>query len=123
MSSITRLFFDRDLNDTDSESVVEEWLEELTQEEPAGKYSVVLHNDPINGVDFVTRVIHAVFGYGMRKSAWLMLKAHFSGRSTLWVGTKGEAEQKRNEIIAHGPDPNMLHKGARPLTVTVQRNE
>ncbi len=123
MSSISRLFFERDINDTDSESVVEEWLEELTQEELAGKYSVVLHNDPINGVDFVTRVIHAVFGYGMRKSAWLMLKAHFSGRSTLWVGARRVAEQKRNEMIAHGPDPNMLHKGAQPLAVTVQRNE
>lgn len=123
MSSTSVSFFESDLNDTDSESVVEEWLEEITKEELAGKYSVVLHNDPINGVDFVTRIIHAVFGYGMRKSAWLMLKAHFTGRSTLWVGAKGEAEQKRNEMIAHGPDPNMLHKGAQPLTVTVERNE
>ncbi len=123
MSSISISFFECDLNGTDSESVVEEWLEEITKEELAGKYFVVLHNDPINGVDFVTRVIHAVFGYGMRKSAWLMRKAHFTGRSTLWMGAKGEAEQKRNEMIAHGPDPNMLHKGAQPLAVTVERNE
>ena len=123
MSAVSIVFFERDLKDTDTESVVDEWLEEVTKEELAGKYSVVLHNDPINGVDFVTRVIHAVFGYGLRKSAWLMLKAHFTGRSTLWVGAKGEAEQKRNEMIAHGPDPNMLHKGAQPLTVTVERNE
>ena len=123
MSSISIVFFERDAKDTDAESVVEEWIEEITKEELAGKFSVVLHNDPINCVDFVTRVIHAVFGYGMRKSAWLMLKAHFTGRSTLWVGAKGEAEQRRNEMIAHGPDPNMLHKGAQPLTVTVERNE
>lgn len=123
MSSISTVFFERDAKDTDAESVVEEWIEEITKQELVGKYSVVLHNDPINGVDFVTRVIHAVFGYGMRKSAWLMLKAHFTGKSTLWMGAKGEAEQKRNEMIAHGPDPNMLQKGAQPLTVTIERND
>ena len=123
MSPLSIVFFERNLDDTDVESVVDEWLEEITKDERAGKYSVVLHNDPINGVDFVTRVIHAVFGYNMRKSAWLMLKAHFTGRSTLWMGAKGEAEKKRDEMIAHGPDPNLLHKGAQPLTVTVERNE
>ena len=83
----------------------------------------MLQNDSIKGVDCVTRVIHAVFGYGMRKSVWHMRKARFTGRSTLWVGAKGNAERKRNEMIAHGPDPNMLHKGAQRLTVTVERNK
>lgn len=92
----------------------------LDRQEPAG-YAVILHNDPINGVDFVVRVISSVFGYGALKSTWLMLKAHFTGKSLLWLGRLDPARAKQAAMIRYGPDPNMRHKGARPLTVTVEK--
>lgn len=97
-------------------------LKELLQLEEAGTYSVILHNDPINTMEFVIKVIKNVFGYSISKSIWLMLKAHFKGASTLWAGSLREANDKRNKVISHGPDPTMQHKGAKPLTVTVEKN-
>jgi len=98
-------------------------LKELLQLEGAGTYSIVLHNDPINTMEFVTKVIKNVFGYSISKSIWLMLKAHFKGTSILWAGSFLEANDKRNKIISHGPDPTMRHKGAKPLTVTIEKDE
>ncbi|MEE4377371.1 MAG: ATP-dependent Clp protease adaptor ClpS [Candidatus Competibacteraceae bacterium] len=95
-------------------------VEQLLELEEAKQYAVILHNDPINGVDFVVRVIRAVFKYSTSKSIWLMLKAHFSGKSTLWIGAKHKAKEKQLAMIKHGPDPQMVSKGAKPLTVTIE---
>ena len=95
-------------------------IKEITETGPSGKYAVVLHNDPVNGVDFVTSVIKSVFGYPTRKAIWLMLKAHFSGSSLLWSGPYKQAVGKKDKMIAFGPDPAMVHKAADPLNVSVE---
>jgi ATP-dependent Clp protease adaptor protein ClpS len=115
------IFFEKDHSiDLVSKELVDTKINELFKTEPAGKFGLVLHNDPINGVDFVTRVIKSVFGYPTRKAIWLMLKAHFSGSSLLWTGPKEEALSKLNKIISYGPDPAMLHKGSEPLKVSLE---
>lgn len=108
--------------DLASKIEIDKKLKELFQLEQAGTYSVILHNDPINNMEFVTRVIKNVFGYSTSKSIWLMLKAHFTGKSLLWTGSFREAHNKRSKMLSHGPDPTMRHKGAEPLTVTVEKN-
>ncbi len=115
--------FDVNPDNPQSKARVDTWLESLKETEKQGKFAVVLHNDPINGVAYVTKVISSVFGYSTKKSVWLMLKAHFAGRSILWVGSHAEADRKRAEMVSHGPDPDMRHKGAEPLTVTIERAE
>lgn len=97
-------------------------LKELLQTEEPGTFSVILHNDPINGVDYVTGIIKEVFGYSTAKAIWLMLKAHFTGKSSLWSGSYEQANEKMNKVVSFGPDPNMAHKGAEPLKVTVEKN-
>jgi ATP-dependent Clp protease adaptor protein ClpS len=94
----------------------------LFELEDLGLYSVILHNDPINEVDFVVDIIRRVFGYSLSKAIWLMLKAHFSGKSILWSGSKSDATKKMKQMISFGPDPKVLHKGAKPLTVTIENN-
>ena len=106
-----------------SKAVIDENLKELIQTEDQGKFSVVLHNDPINSMEYVIGIIKEVFGYSTAKAVWLMLKAHFTGKSILWVGSKKKAELKRNKMRSFGPDPKMAHKGAQTLTVTVEKYE
>ena len=118
---MTMMLFDTDESpDLESRATVESKIEELSEQEPSGKYVVVLHNDPINGVDFVVKVIKAVFGYPTQKAIWLMLKAHFSGSSLLWSGPYEQAVDKRNRVVSFGPDPFMAKKSAAPLTVSVE---
>jgi ATP-dependent Clp protease adaptor protein ClpS len=81
-------------------------------------YAVVLHNDPINGMDHVVRVLNQVFGYGSGRATWMMLQAHVGGRSIVWTGTLEVAELKVEQIHACGPDPRRA--GAQPLKATAE---
>lgn len=83
-------------------------------------YAVVLHNDDVNGFDFVVRSLRKVFGYDMTKAVWLTLKAHTSGRSHVWTGHKELAELKAEQMTSCGADPVMKNKGALPLRVAIE---
>jgi ATP-dependent Clp protease adapter protein ClpS len=115
-------YFDAN-KDTDLSSKVEinKKLQELLQLEDAETYSTILNNDPINTMEFAVRVIRNVFSYSISKSIQLMQKAHFTGKSTLWVGSLRAANDKRNKIISHGPDPTVRHKEAKPLMITIEK--
>lgn len=119
------LYFDRNkgFDLSSSKTIIDKELKELFQTEKSKKFAVILHNDPVNGVEYVTKVIKDVFNYSVSKSIWLMLKAHFTGKSTLWIGSQKKAEEKKNKMISYGPDPRMVHKGAQPLKVTVEECE
>ncbi|QTA78396.1 ATP-dependent Clp protease adapter protein [Desulfonema limicola] len=118
------LYFDRNKNfDLLSKAIIDKELKDLFQTEKSKKYAVILHNDRFNSVEYVTKVIKDVFNYSMSKSIWLMLKAHFTGKSTLWIGSQKKAEEKKNKMISYGPDPGMVHRGAQPLQVTVEQCE
>lgn len=55
-------------------------------------WNVVVHNDPINLMSYVTLVFRRVFGYSKEKSERHMLEVHHRGRSTLWTGEREKAE-------------------------------
>ena len=81
-------------------------------------YAVVLHNDDHNNVAFVVAVLQKVFGYTRVKCVTLMLEAHKTGRSVVWVGPFEVAELKADQIHSCGPDPQNVR--AKPLRVTVE---
>src|SRR5215475_14333397 len=91
---------------------------EQTQVRRQPPYAVVLHNDDVNGFDFVIEVLRKVFRYGALKAYWLTLKAHLTGRSVVWSGSLEVAELKAEQIRSCGPDPNR--KRSRPLQVSVE---
>jgi len=118
---LTDVLFDIDrTKDSAAELYTDPAIEAQSEVEPSGKYAVVLHNDAVNGVEFVTRVIKSVFGYPSSKAIWLMLKAHFSGSAMLWSGSYNKAIAKKNRMTSFGPDPATVHKGASALTVSVE---
>jgi len=58
----------------------------------APQWNVVVHNDPVNLMSYVTRVFRKVFGYSKEKSERHMLEVHHRGRSILWTGDRERAE-------------------------------
>ena len=55
-------------------------------------WQVVVHNDPVNLMTYVTMVFQRVFGYPREKAERHMLEVHQKGRSILWSGMRERAE-------------------------------
>jgi ATP-dependent Clp protease adaptor protein ClpS len=83
-------------------------------------YAVVLHNDDINGFDYVIGVLRKVFRYDRSKAYRLALEAHVSGRSIVWSGSLEVAELKADQLRSCGPDPDMKDRGATALGVSIE---
>jgi ATP-dependent Clp protease adaptor protein ClpS len=55
-------------------------------------WQVVVHNDPVNLMSYVTMVFQRVFGYPRERAERHMLEVHHKGRSILWSGMREPAE-------------------------------
>jgi len=83
-------------------------------------YGVMLHNDDVNGFDWVIKVLRKVFGYGYWKSLKLAMQAHNSGQSIIWSGSLEVAELRAEQVVSCGQDPATVHRGAQVLRVTLE---
>ena len=63
-----------------------------TVEELDLPWQVVVHNDPVNLMSYVTMVFQKVFGYPKEKAEMHMLEVHRKGQSILWSGVRERAE-------------------------------
>jgi len=66
--------------------------ETRSQEDVDLPWQVVVHNDPVNLMSYVTMVFQRVFGYPREKAERHMLEVHQKGRSVLWSGMREHAE-------------------------------
>ena len=75
---------------------------EETQTRPALTlpWNVVVYNDPINLMNYVTLAFQRVFGYPRVKAEHLMLEVHEKGRSLVWSGAREQAEHYVHQL--HG---------------------
>ncbi len=55
-------------------------------------WQVVVHNDPVNLMTYVTMVFQKVFGFSREKAEKHMLEVHRDGRSIVWSGLRERAE-------------------------------
>ena len=55
-------------------------------------WNVVVHNDPITKMNYVTMVFQRLFGYSREKAETHMLEVHQKGRSVVWSGARERAE-------------------------------
>ena len=101
-----------------TEVVPDEDTETTTRRQPP--YAVIIHNDDLNSMAFVIEVLIKVFGYTVPKCYELMMLAHRTGRSVVWVGALEVAELKADQIRSCGPDPDAKPRGAQPLGVSVE---
>ena len=66
--------------------------ETKTEVDLAVPWNVVVHNDPVNLMSYVTMVFQKVFGYSKEKAEHHMLEVHQKGRSIVWTGAREQAE-------------------------------
>ncbi len=55
-------------------------------------WNVVVHDDPVNLMNYVTWVFVKVFGYSEIRATKLMMEVHQAGKSIVWTGAKERAE-------------------------------
>jgi ATP-dependent Clp protease adaptor protein ClpS len=55
-------------------------------------WNVVVHNDPVNLMSYVTKVFVRVFGFSEERAKKHMLEVHHKGRSIVWSGARERAE-------------------------------
>ncbi len=65
-------------------------------------WQVLVWNDPINLMSYVTLVFQKLFGYSLEKATMLMLDVHEKGRAVVSSGTRSEAEADVHKLHAHG---------------------
>ena len=72
---------------------------------------VLVWNDPINLMSYVTHVFQKLFGYSLEKATELMLDVHEKGRAVVASGTREEAEMHVFRLHEHSLWATMEHDG------------
>ena len=63
---------------------------------------VIVWNDPINLMSYVTLVFQKLFGYSLEKATQLMLQVHNDGKAVVSGGNREKAELDVSRLHAHG---------------------
>jgi ATP-dependent Clp protease adaptor protein ClpS len=70
--------------------------------EPDRPWIVIVWNDPVNLMTYVTYVLRKLFGYSEAKAERLMLQVHNDGKAIVSDGTREKAELDAQRLQAHG---------------------
>jgi ATP-dependent Clp protease adaptor protein ClpS len=73
--------------------------DELDQERP---WVVIVWNDPINLMSYVTLVFQKLFGFSLAKATKLMLQVHNEGKAVVSSGNREKSELDVARLHAHG---------------------
>jgi ATP-dependent Clp protease adaptor protein ClpS len=79
---------------------------EVTPDRP---WVVIVWNDPINLMDYVTFVLQKLFGYSREKATKLMLDVHHKGKAVVSNGPREKAELDVFRLHEHGLWATMQH--------------
>jgi ATP-dependent Clp protease adaptor protein ClpS len=77
--------------------------------EPDLPWIVIVWNDPINLMSYVTYVFQKLFGYSREKATSLMLDVHHKGRAVVSSGSREKAELDVFRLHEHGLWATMQH--------------
>jgi ATP-dependent Clp protease adaptor protein ClpS len=77
--------------------------------EPDRPWVVIVWNDPINLMSYVTYVFQKLFGYSKEKATKLMLDVHHKGRAVVSSGPREQAEMDVFRLHEHGLWATMEH--------------
>ena len=64
-------------------------------------WSVIVHDDPVNLMQYVTFVLMKIFSYDEPKATILMMQVQKLGRSIVWSGEREKAEFYVQQLQAH----------------------
>jgi ATP-dependent Clp protease adaptor protein ClpS len=85
--------------------------ERTTQDQldPDRPWIVIVWNDPINLMSYVTFVFQKLFGYSLEKATSLMLDVHHKGRAVVSSGPRERAELDVFRLHEHGLWATLSH--------------
>ena len=69
---------------------------------PDHPWIVLVWNDPINLMSYVTFVLQKLFGYNLEKATQLMLDVHEKGKAVVASGPKEKSEMDVYRLHEHG---------------------
>ena len=69
---------------------------------PDHPWVVIVWNDPVNLMSYVTFVLQKLFGYSLEKATELMLDVHHKGKAVVANGTREQAEMHVFRLHEHG---------------------
>jgi ATP-dependent Clp protease adaptor protein ClpS len=70
---------------------------------------VIVWNDPVNLMSYVTHVLQKLFGYSREKATRLMLQVHHEGKAVVSSGNREKAELDVFRLHEHGLWATMQH--------------
>ena len=71
-----------------------------TKESTERPWNVVVHNDPVNLMSYVTMVFQRVLGFDKKRAEKHMMEVHKAGRSVVWTGEREKGEMVVQQL--HG---------------------
>ena len=80
--------------------------EEVIADRP---WVVIVWNDPVNLMSYVTFVFQKLFGYSREKATKLMLDVHHKGKAVVSSGPREKAELDVFRLHEHGLWATMQH--------------
>ena len=87
-------------------------LDKPTTEESVAEdrpWIVIVWNDPINLMSYVTFVLQKLFGYSLEKATELMLDVHHKGKAIVASDTRERAEMHVFRLHEHGLWATLEH--------------
>ena len=101
-----------------TETIARPRQEEEQRTEGLPPYNVVLHDDEDHSYEYVILMLKKVFGYSVNKGYEMAVEVDTKGRVVVATTHIEEAELKRDQIQAFGPDPLIPRcKGSMSATV------
>ena len=81
-------------------------------------YDVILLDDDDHSFEYVVRMLKTLFGHPLKKGYRMAVEVHTTGRVVVATTNLEQAELKRDQIHAFGPDPLVPRcKGSMSATV------
>lgn len=68
---------------------------------PDTPWNVIVHDDPVNLMAYVTFVLMKIFGYNEKTATTMMLQVHKRGLSVVWSGELEKAEFYAQQLQFH----------------------
>src|SRR5439155_16130921 len=88
-------------------SIVETETGPVTKDELSKLYHVIILNDDEHTFEYVIEMLQSVFGFSFETASAHTTEAHTTGSSIVLTCGLTEAEKKRDQVHAYGPDWRM----------------
>jgi len=70
-------------------------------------WQVIVFDDPVNLMGYVTLILRRIFGYSEEKATELMMQVHETGKSVVWSGAREEAELYVEQLHSYQLNASM----------------